>query len=167
MSRNVVLSLVVAVAAGLQGCARPPVRTPASAGAVLWREPSAHRPETTTPPRPPFRFVDEDMAGDSPKLLVADASGTRWQIKLGAEAQTETVAVRIVNAVGFFAEQLRVVSTEQVLERLELDDADAVRRLPEERQRSVVVSILRREMGVMTLAAVVVCFLAVRAIETL
>ena len=70
-------------------------------------------------------------------------------------------------AVGFFAEQLRVVSTEQVLERLELDDADAVRRLPEERQRSVVVSILRREMGVMTLAAVVVCFLAVRAIETL
>jgi hypothetical protein len=70
-------------------------------------------------------------------------------------------------AVGFFAEQLRIVSTEQVLERLELDDAEAVRRLPEERQRSVVVSILRREMGVMTLAAVVVCFLAVRAIETL
>ena len=56
---------------------------------------------------------------------------------------------------------------QQVLERLELEDADAVRQLPEERQRSVVVSILRREMGVMTLAAVVVCFLAVRAIETL
>ena len=114
MSRNVVLSLVVAVAAGLQGCARPPVRTPASAGAVLWREPSAHRPETTTPPRPPFRFVDEDMAGDSPKLLVADASGTRWQIKLGAEAQTETVAVRIVNAVGFFAEETYFLPATQV-----------------------------------------------------
>ena len=42
-----------------------------------------------------------------------------------------------------------------------------MRELPEDRQRSVVVSILRREMGVMTLAAVVVCFLAVRAIETL
>jgi hypothetical protein len=70
-------------------------------------------------------------------------------------------------AVGFFAEQLRLVSTEQVLERLGLEGADAVRELPEERQRSVVVSILRREMGVMTLAAVVVCFLAVRAVETL
>ena len=70
-------------------------------------------------------------------------------------------------AVGFFAEQLRVVSTEQVLERLGLEGADAVRALPEERQRSVVVSILRREMGVMTLAAIVVCFLAVRAIQTL
>ena len=33
-------------------------------------------------------------------------------------------------AVGFFAEQLRLVSTEQVLERLELEDADAVRELP-------------------------------------
>jgi hypothetical protein len=70
-------------------------------------------------------------------------------------------------AVGFFAEQLRLVSTEQVLERLGLEGSEAVRELPEERQRSVVVSILRREMGVMTLAAVVVCFLAVRAVATL
>ena len=70
-------------------------------------------------------------------------------------------------AVGFFAEQLRIVAAEQVLERLGLEGAAAVRELPEERQRSVVVSILRREMGVMTLAALVVCFLAVRAVETL
>ena len=69
--------------------------------------------------------------------------------------------------VGFFAEQLRVISTEQVLERLGLEGSAAVRDLPEERQRSVVVSILRREMGVMTLAAIVVCFLALRAVETL
>jgi hypothetical protein len=70
-------------------------------------------------------------------------------------------------AVGFFAEQLRIVSTEQVLDRLGLEGADAVRELPEDRQRSVVVSILRREMGVMTLAALVVCFLALRAVETI
>jgi hypothetical protein len=70
-------------------------------------------------------------------------------------------------AVGFFAEQLRIISTEQVLDRLGLQGSEAVRRLPEERQRSVVISILRREMGVMTLAAVVVCFLAVRAVETI
>jgi hypothetical protein len=70
-------------------------------------------------------------------------------------------------AVGFFAEQLRIISTEQVLDRMGLQGSHAVRELPEERQRSVVVSILRREMGVMTLAAVVVCFLAVRAVETI
>jgi hypothetical protein len=68
--------------------------------------------------------------------------------------------------VGFFAEQLRIVAAEQVLDRLGLQGADAVRALPEERQRSVVVSILRREMGVMTLAALVVCFLALRAVGT-
>ena len=70
-------------------------------------------------------------------------------------------------AIGFFAEQLRIVAAEQVLERLGLEGSEAVRSLPEDRQRSVVVSILRREMGVMTLAALVVCFLAARAIETL
>ena len=69
--------------------------------------------------------------------------------------------------VGFFAEQLRIVAAEHVLDRLGLEGSEAVRRLPEERQRSVVVSILRREMGVMTLAAAVVCFLALRAVETL
>jgi hypothetical protein len=68
--------------------------------------------------------------------------------------------------VGFFAEQLRIVAAEQVLDRLGLEGADAVRSLPEERQRSVVVSILRREMGVMAIASLVVCFLAVRAIAT-
>ena len=68
--------------------------------------------------------------------------------------------------VGFFTEQLRIVAAEQVLDRMGLEGADAVRGLPEERQRSVVVSILRREMGVMAIAALVVCFLAVRAIAT-
>ena len=68
--------------------------------------------------------------------------------------------------VGFFAEQLRIVAAEQVLDRLGLEGADAVRSLPEDRQRSVVVSILRREMGVMALAALVVCFLALRAVDT-
>jgi hypothetical protein len=69
--------------------------------------------------------------------------------------------------VGFFAEQLRIVATEQVLDRLGLEGSEAVRELPAERQRSVVISILRREMGVMTLAMLVVCFLAVRAIATI
>jgi hypothetical protein len=69
--------------------------------------------------------------------------------------------------VGFFAEQLRIVAAEQVLDRMGLEGSEAVRALPDERQRSVVVSILRREMGVMALAALVVCFLALRAVETL
>ncbi|MEA2189557.1 MAG: hypothetical protein QOK16_4568 [Solirubrobacteraceae bacterium] len=66
-------------------------------------------------------------------------------------------------AIGFVAEQLRVASAEQVLENRDLPDAQAVGALPEAQQRSVVLAVVRREMGVMALAALVVAFLALRA----
>ena len=66
-------------------------------------------------------------------------------------------------AIGAIAEQLRVVSAEQVLENRNLADAQAVGALPESEQRSVVLAVVRREIGVMALAAFVVAFLALRA----
>jgi hypothetical protein len=66
-------------------------------------------------------------------------------------------------AVGFVAEQLRIVSAEQVLENRDLPDAQAVGALPEAEQRAVVLAIMRRELGVMALAALVVAFLSLRA----
>lgn len=66
-------------------------------------------------------------------------------------------------AIGLIAEQLRVASAEQVLEHRNLPDAHAVGSLPEAAQRSVVLAIMRREIGVMALAALVVAFLALRA----
>jgi hypothetical protein len=66
-------------------------------------------------------------------------------------------------AIGLIAEQLRIASAEQVLENRGLPDAQAVGGLPEKEQRSVVLAIVRREIGVMALAAVVVAFLALRA----
>jgi hypothetical protein len=66
-------------------------------------------------------------------------------------------------AIGVVAEQLRIASAEQVLENRELPDAQAVGALPEAQQRSVVLAVVRREMGVMALAALVVAFLALRA----
>jgi hypothetical protein len=69
-------------------------------------------------------------------------------------------------AVGFVAEQLRVLSAQTVLDRRELSGAQAVGELPEEEQHEIVAAIVRREMGVMTLSALVVVFLALRAAET-
>lgn len=69
-------------------------------------------------------------------------------------------------AVNFFAEQLRLVSAQTVLDARELPDAQAVGLLPAEEQRSVVRQILRRELGVMVLATLVVAFLALRAYGT-
>jgi hypothetical protein len=66
-------------------------------------------------------------------------------------------------AIGLIAEQLRIASAEQVLENRDLPDAQAVGTLPEAEQRSVVLAIVRREIGVMALAALVVAFLALRA----
>ena len=65
-------------------------------------------------------------------------------------------------AVGLIAEQLRIASAEQVLEQRGLGDAHEVGALPESGQRSVVLAIVRREIGVMALAALVVAFLALR-----
>ncbi|MEA2186098.1 MAG: hypothetical protein QOK16_1109, partial [Solirubrobacteraceae bacterium] len=52
---------------------------------------------------------------------------------------------------------------EQVLENRGLPDAQAVGALPEAEQRSIVLSVVRREIGVMALAALVVALLALRA----
>jgi hypothetical protein len=69
-------------------------------------------------------------------------------------------------AVAFVAEQLRVASAQTILDQRELDDAKAVGALPEVQQRLVVTAIMRRELGVMTLSALVVVFLALRAAST-
>ena len=65
--------------------------------------------------------------------------------------------------VSFVAEQLRIAAAQAVLDARDLPDAKAVGRLDEAGQRSVVLAIVRREMGVMAAAAVVIAFLAARA----
>jgi hypothetical protein len=69
-------------------------------------------------------------------------------------------------AIGFVAEQLRVASAQTVLDQRGLRSAQAVGELPEREQHELVALIVRRELGVMTLSALVVVFLALRAAET-
>jgi hypothetical protein len=69
-------------------------------------------------------------------------------------------------AIGFVAEQLRVASAQTILDQHDLADSRAVGELPEPEQHAIVASIVRREMGVMTLSSLVVVFLALRAAET-
>ena len=80
---------------------------------VLWRDPGniASRdlfygpgsPELV--PAAPFTFIEEEKTGESPKFKVRDAKGVLWSVKLGEEAQAETVSTRLVWAVGYFAEE--------------------------------------------------------------
>jgi hypothetical protein len=66
-------------------------------------------------------------------------------------------------AISFVAEQLRILSAETVLDARGLPDAAAVGGLPAAEQRSVALAIVRREMGVMAAASLVILFLGLRA----
>ncbi len=80
---------------------------------ILWRNPDniSSRNLFYGPGSPdlapvaPFTFVKEDKGGESPKFVVRDARGDEWTVKLGPEAQAETVSTRLVWAVGYFAEE--------------------------------------------------------------
>ena len=86
---------------------------PSSGTHVLWRDPGpiASRDMRYGPgspelaPQVPFTFVEEVKSGESPKFKVRDGRGVEWSVKLGPEAQSETVATRLVWAVGYFAEE--------------------------------------------------------------
>jgi hypothetical protein len=69
-------------------------------------------------------------------------------------------------AVAFVAEQLRAAAAQTILDQRGLSDGAAVGRLPQAEQRELVGGILRREIGVMAISAVVVVFLALRAAGT-
>jgi hypothetical protein len=65
-------------------------------------------------PAAPFTFIEEDKSGESPKFDVRDARGTVWRVKLGPEAQSETVSTRLVWSVGYFAEEAYYLERAQV-----------------------------------------------------
>ena len=64
-----------------------------------------HAPHTT------YTFVKEDMSGTNPKFEVRDEDGVKWKVKLGVEARPETVASRLVWAVGYYANEDYFLST--------------------------------------------------------
>src|SRR5947209_1827525 len=69
-------------------------------------------------------------------------------------------------AISFVAEQLRLASAQMVLDARGFDSAQEVGRLPAEDQRSIVLAIVLREMGVMVLAMLVNVVLLARAAGT-
>jgi hypothetical protein len=98
-----------------------------------------------------FAVVQAAVAGVLAALGFDPADGLYWLYAL------------LPVAVSFVAEQLRVTAAQAVLDARDLEDAQAVGKLDEAGQRSVVLAIVRREMGVMAASAVVLAFLAARA----
>lgn len=65
-------------------------------------------------PVAPFTFIEENKDGESPKFVVKDARNVQWSVKLGPEAQSETVATRIIWAAGYFVEEAYYLSRAEV-----------------------------------------------------
>ena len=90
--------------------------------AILWADPGEIRSRDlyygiggkANEPQPPFTFLQEAREGASPKFDVRDSNGTKWRVKLGAEAQPEIVASRLLWAVGYFANENYVISEEKI-----------------------------------------------------
>jgi hypothetical protein len=80
---------------------------------VLWRDPGdltkrdlRYGPGSAAlAPAAPFTYGGEESTGESPKFRITDARGDTWVVKLGVEAQAETVATRIIWSVGYFADE--------------------------------------------------------------
>jgi hypothetical protein len=91
----------------------------AEARPIVWRAPEVARQESI-PPRPPFRFVEEDFAGDSPKFTVVDANDREWRVKLGPEVHTEIPAAVLLSGTGYFVDDMHYVQRARIegIERL-------------------------------------------------
>jgi hypothetical protein len=105
----------VAALLAVQACARPLVRVevpPGSSAVVdeLWQPPADlerrdlfHGPggAARAPENGPYRLIARDTTGFSPGFDVTDGRGTRWNVKIGPEAQSEVVASRVLWAIGY------------------------------------------------------------------
>ena len=81
---------------------------------VFWHDPGSVASKdlfwgsgsATRAPKPPFTFVEENMKGTVPKIVVTDANGVEWGVKFEAEAHSEVAANRIMWAFGYPVEEM-------------------------------------------------------------
>ena len=124
ISPLIVMLLAMGSSLSVAGAARKhsDIRIPDQGPAELWRDPAdiASRDLFYGPggrahqPRGPYTFVKEDMAGTNPKFVIRDANGVKWKVKLGVEARPETVATRLLWAVGYNANEDYFLATLRV-----------------------------------------------------
>jgi hypothetical protein len=75
---------------------------------IIWENPGAverldfaQGPCGSVRPEPPYRFLEEDLSGTSPKMTVQDANGRKWRVKFGNEVNAQVFGSRIAWACGY------------------------------------------------------------------
>ncbi len=111
--RTTVLILASILVAGTAGVGVAQQPGPSAENAILWTDPGDVRSRNLfwgpggeeRRPQLPVEFLGEDLAGTSAKFDVRDSAGKKWKAKLGLEAKPETVAARLLWAVGYSANE--------------------------------------------------------------
>lgn len=111
--RSLFTAIVLSTWVGLPVFAQKSEPSKPAGTPVIWRDPGdvSRRNLTYGPGSPelapvaPFTFVKEETTGESAKFDVTDARGETWVVKVGPEAQAETVSSRLVWSVGYFADE--------------------------------------------------------------
>ena len=121
--KALILSISLALLVSSPVMAQKKPTAPANPGIpVIWRDPGNISARNLTfgsgsanlAPVGPFTYVKEETTGESPKFRVVDGRGVTWIVKVGPEAQAETVATRIVWAVGYFADEAYYVHRAEI-----------------------------------------------------
>ncbi len=134
---------------------------PGLLGVWVW-----HRGDPAADRRATGAFWITLRVGQGSALMLAVAVGSLAAAGHDAGEQLFYLYALLPLAVAFVAEQLRVTSAQTILDQRGLESAQEVGSLPDDEQRAIVSVVLRREVGVMALSALVVVFLALRAAGT-
>ena len=106
------LNLLLLLSASCLGADNP--KDPARPGStVIWNNPGDISSRSLLfgsggekdQPHLPVTFEKESSKGTNPKFDVRDQDGEKWKVKLGVEARPETVATRLLWAIGYFTEE--------------------------------------------------------------
>src|SRR6266849_4001203 len=105
-----------------------PVGTP-----VLWREPTdmASRDlylgpggEEMKPDLSQVTFISDETRGYSKRFRLRDGAGREWIAKMGKEAQPDTVASRLLWAVGYFTDSTYLAPTVDIQGKVVFHDVE-------------------------------------------
>ena len=99
---------------------------------LLWRDPGniEYLDFTGGPggrsnvPRGPYKYIESDDSGTSPKVTVRDLSGRIWTVKWGPEVKAENFTSRLVWAMGYYSEPVYYVRSGRIRGIQDLGRAD-------------------------------------------
>ena len=134
MKFKALLAVIVLTTTGFAALATQQSK-PLTGTPVLWRDPGPIESRDlfwgsgseAAQPKPPFTFIEENLNGTTPKVVVKDAGGVEWDVKLaGEESHGEVVANRLLWALGYLNQEMYFLHEGTIQGAKNLKRADSV-----------------------------------------